>query len=546
MEKLRRKIRMFAFHTRLFILILQFVCNWVIPDHEADAFQWPIDPAWVPTIADKLVGFLLDGLIRWDGAHFLHIAHHGYTFETNLAFFPLYPLLVRTLAIGLHWLQEDYAIISFVTSLKLSAVFLSNAFFILATEALYDLSRKVLKDEYLAYKAALFFAINPANIFFAAPYSESLNALLTFFTLYKISKQFSAVTCITIAMASATRANSILNCGHVVYNSLKIVATEMILYVRMKKAKAKAELSTTIANILGDAIIPGLFNLVGCVGSFIFFQYFCFTNFCRVKRRERSEMDDFVVDYGRRELLKVAGDTPSPWCHNEPPLAYSYIQKVHWDNGFLAYWDTKQLPNFLLAVPCVLMVLHHSWEFVQVHWDYVKRLGLVDNNLLGMPRRPCLAVRQYSPEDDGSEHLASKVTFAPVFLFSIEGECCRVLPRECFVYVVHATALTIFGIFFMHVQVTTRLLLASSPVLPWLAAILTTRRDKPAVALAEGEEAQAEALLKIECKTNLESSTDTILFQEKLDTDVSRWVMMYFLGYTLVGTILFCNHLPWT
>ena len=90
MEKLRRKIRMFAFHTRLFILILQFVCNWVIPDHQAglqtiisdsegecqplwnrlelfyqaDAFQWPIDPTWVPTIADTLVGFLLDGLIR--------------------------------------------------------------------------------------------------------------------------------------------------------------------------------------------------------------------------------------------------------------------------------------------------------------------------------------------------------------------------------------------------------------------------------------------------------------------------------------------------
>jgi hypothetical protein len=29
------------------------------------------------------------------------------------------------------------------------------------------------------------------------------------------------------------------------------------------------------------------------------------------------------------------------------------------------------------------------------HWDYVKRLGLVDNNLLGMPRKPILAVRQY-------------------------------------------------------------------------------------------------------------------------------------------------------
>lgn len=517
MQALRKKIRLFALHTRLFILILQFVCNWVIPDHQADAFQWPMDPAWKPTVLDRLVGFLLDGLIRWDGAHFLHIAHHGYTFETNLAFFPLYPLIVRTLATGLHWLQEDYAILSFVTSLKLSAVLLSNGFFILATEALYDLSRKVLKDEYLAYKAALFFAINPANIFFTAPYSESLNALFTFFTLYKISKQFSALTCITIAMASATRANSILNIGFVVYNSLKIVATETILYVRMKKAKATAEISTTIANILGDAIIPGIFNLVGCVGSFIVFQYFCFTNFCRVKRREKADLPDYVVEYGRAELLKVVGDPPSPWCHDEPPIAYTYIQRVYWDNGFMAYWDAKQLPNFLLAVPCILLVLHHSYEFFQVHWDYVKRLGLVDNNLLGMPRRPCLAVRQY-----------------------------RVLPRECFVYVVHATALALFGLFFMHVQVTTRLILASSPVLPWLAAILTTRRDKAAVPLAETEEAKVDALLKIECRSNLESNTDTILFQEKLETDVSRWVMMYFLGYTLVGTILFCNHLPWT
>ena len=51
-------------------------------------------------------------------------------------------------------------------------------------------------------------------------------------------------------------------------------------------AKDKAEISTTIANILGDAIVPGLFNLVGCVVSFIAFQYFCFTHFCRVTQNK--------------------------------------------------------------------------------------------------------------------------------------------------------------------------------------------------------------------------------------------------------------------
>merc|ERR1712088_78162 len=99
--------------------------------------------------------------------------------------------------------------INFVSLIKISAVILSNVFFLLALDQLYELSRKVFKDEYLAYKAALFFAINPASIFFAAPYSESLNALLTFFTLYKISKQFSAVTCITVAMLCTTRSRSL-------------------------------------------------------------------------------------------------------------------------------------------------------------------------------------------------------------------------------------------------------------------------------------------------------------------------------------------------
>jgi len=516
MQKLRKKIRIFALYTRLFIFILQFVCNLLIPDHDSGTFTWIYDPDDKPTILDKIISFLLDGLIRWDGQHFLHVANHGYTFETNIAFFPLYPLIVRLFANLLFWMQEEYAIITFVSAIKLSAVLINLGSFLLAVDAIYDLSRRVLKDEYLAYKAGLLFAINPASIFFSAAYSESLNAFLTFYAMKKIHKCLSAKTCILSCLASATRSNSILNAGFILYSSLKTVATETILYIRMKKnCKEKAEISTTIANILGDAIIPGLFNIISCVIPFFFFQWFCFTNFCRITKHTPA-VPDFLIEYGRANLLKILGDDPSPWCSDEPPVAYFYIQKHYWNNGFLSYWELKQLPNFALAVPVLSIVLVSAYNFVGYHWDYVKRLGLVDNNRLGMPRKPISAVRQY-----------------------------RVLPRECFVYIVHAAALAIFAAFFMNIQVATRLIFSASPVVPWLAAILTTSPDKTPVPFSEDENSK-EVLYKIECKSNLESNTDTILFQEKIETETGRWVMMYFLGYFLVGTILFSNNLPWT
>ena len=56
-------------------------------------------------------------------------------------------------------------------------------------------------------------------------------------------------------------------------------------------------------------------------------------------------------------LFQVVGDEPSEWCQYEPPVAYSYIQRVYWDNGFLTYWEAKQLPNFLLAAPAVVILI---------------------------------------------------------------------------------------------------------------------------------------------------------------------------------------------
>ena len=63
-------------------------------------------------------------------------------------------------------MQVDYGLLHFDSTLKLSGILVNLACFVLAALSLYELSRKVLKDEYLAYKAALYFCLNPASIFF--------------------------------------------------------------------------------------------------------------------------------------------------------------------------------------------------------------------------------------------------------------------------------------------------------------------------------------------------------------------------------------------
>ncbi len=103
---------------------------------------------------------LLGGLVskrEEELQHNLHIANNGYTYEPNLAIFPLYPLLVKWLANVFNWFTKDLASGSFVldetpTGLEASpplilvaSTLLNILIFALAADRLYLLSRKVLR-----------------------------------------------------------------------------------------------------------------------------------------------------------------------------------------------------------------------------------------------------------------------------------------------------------------------------------------------------------------------------------------------------------------
>ena len=381
-DPIRSKVVTSAVFSRIFIITLSFVSNILIPNHDAGVFEWTATPPLVDqdgnsttTLMDSAFGYLLDGLTRWDGQHFLHIVNNRYTYESSLAFFPLFPICVRILSEFIYWCQVDYGIFSFFTAIKISAVLLNFTLFIFTALTLYDLTRKVLKDEYLAYKASLLFCVNPASIFFSAAYSESLFAYLSFYTMLRLEKSFKIQMGILLSLSSAARSNGLINIFFAFYKSLKICAKEFAIHKQMGKY---AELSTLITNIAGDAIVPALLSLLIGITPFALHQWYAFTHFCKLTKPVLDYSDD-IIEYASLNGLKLPSDEPtSPWCRDIPPLSYNYIQSQYWNVGLFKYYQVRQIPNFMLGLPIILFLLWQGWTFVQHHTSYCVRLGLMN------------------------------------------------------------------------------------------------------------------------------------------------------------------------
>ena len=263
----------------------------------------------------------------------------------------------------------EYGLIRFNSALVLAAVMVNVAAFVAAALALHELSRKVLRDEYLAYKSALLFCVNPASVFFTAAYSESLHAAVTFLVMLKIEKGFSFQMATVLALSTAVRSNAILNLGFIFYKGLRVVAKEIAIHNRLKQLQ-QTEVSTTLANVVGDGLVPTLFSGMGALLPFAAFQWYGFTQFCGLTTIGLDFSDD-LQDYARTKGYKLPSSEPSEWCANSMPLSYSYVQSHYWDVGFLRYYQLKQLPQFALAAPILYLIFTQGRRFFCQHHRYV-------------------------------------------------------------------------------------------------------------------------------------------------------------------------------
>src|SRR3989442_3351376 len=121
---------------------------------------------------------LLDAASRWDGGWYLGIAREGYGHaegaQTDFAFFPLYPALMR--AIGMLGGSSDDAYLA-------AGVLVSNAALLVAVIVL---GRLVTVDHEATIAAAsvALLLVFPTTVIFSAVYAESLFLLCAVATLY--------------------------------------------------------------------------------------------------------------------------------------------------------------------------------------------------------------------------------------------------------------------------------------------------------------------------------------------------------------------------
>jgi hypothetical protein len=132
---------------------------------------------------------------RWDAVHYLDIAQRGY-YGTDMAFFPLYPLLIKIVGAS-------------IGSYLVAGLVVSNVAFLFGLLFFY----KLVEHQYnrvVAHRAIFYVSIFPTAIFFSAVYTESLFFALTVASFYYIREHKWLTAGLFGGLAALTRVEGVL------------------------------------------------------------------------------------------------------------------------------------------------------------------------------------------------------------------------------------------------------------------------------------------------------------------------------------------------
>lgn len=295
---------------------------------------------------------------------------NGYIYESALAFFPLLPLVLRILS-GITYVFPS--LLSLWVHHILVGVFLSFLCNILGAIQMYRFSKMMLMSESLSLTSALLYVINPASVFFSSLYSESLYSLLLISALLYINKGNYVRGCSFLSLTAACRSNGLVNCGFACFPHFIALINELANIC--KQGVAKLFIFKVLEAVLYRICVFAA--IIGCsVLPFVLYQYYAGYLYCFTKTK--SFLLSFLTpSYPSPELAEFAqkSDILTPftsnatihpvWCTGVPWSSYSLLQKRFWNVGAFNYYELKQLPNFLLALPILTLVFKTICLFIK-------------------------------------------------------------------------------------------------------------------------------------------------------------------------------------
>jgi phosphatidylinositol glycan class V len=534
-SSLRRLVR-HCFQVRLAVLLSMAVSCRVIPNHHAgeDATRFDLraqDPACFSTkgsycdcgpscswregdglscqepesiehnlFQSVVYPFLLTPLTRWDAARFLRLAHrpqlwlpqtNGQLSDTDLfqeserahVFMPLFPSAVQRTASVLMLLPKWSLPSTCEQVMVLAAWFLNTLCCLLSAVSLYFLTENILRRQgvadlergRLSRLAMLVFIYNPATVFFGTAYSEAMFSTFVFAGCCLHTQGHDWIASVFWAAGSGTRSNGILYVGYILLFGLG----------RFLRPQSLLERLQVTGKILLQAFLP-----------------------CAVLIRHNRVG---IAHHCDSEAL----DQPA-WCALVDRASlfprfnlYSYTQRQYWNVGIFKYYEVKQVPNFLLAAPILLVSSAAVMTWIRCQWTQLPEATVTRNTLIHVAKWASIRLQQFSGHLNGQGYPKKHDNREKTLVGEMALEAGPLMLGH---YAVLAATI-ILGLTVAHVQISTRMICSTCPALYWFLATKVGFEEK-----------------RISPKVFVLG-------------DAICW---YCLSYTVLGIIMHSTWLPWT
>ena len=153
----------------------------------------------------------LDIWARWDAGWYMSIVRSGYaasgdlhTTQSNVAFYPLYPYVVKLLALLIP------APLRTLDATLLIGILVSNAFLLVALVLLHKLVTASFNDESLARRTVLYLLLFPTGFFFSCFFTESTFLCMSVAAFHAASRKSWAVAAFFAGLLTLTRPQGVL------------------------------------------------------------------------------------------------------------------------------------------------------------------------------------------------------------------------------------------------------------------------------------------------------------------------------------------------